>query len=76
MTTRLLLRAALRARPMAHVINRAYLASSVKRTYLPSLTSTIPQLRTFSVAMPRFSNGEGKVIQSLLSSVVEPTYIL
>jgi hypothetical protein len=63
MTSRLLLRTALNARSMTTLIGRAYVSrpALISKTMLPSLTLTIPQLRTFTVALPRFSNGEGKI---------------
>lgn len=64
MASRLLLRAALKARPaIATNVRRAYLSAAPLRTtaYLPSLASTVPQLRSFSLTTPSFSNGEGNL---------------
>lgn len=48
---------------MTTLIGRACVSrpALISKTMLPSLTLTIPQLRTFTVAIPRLSNGEGKI---------------
>ncbi|CAO3607109.1 unnamed protein product [Mucor hiemalis] len=61
MASRLLLRAALKVRPtLANTVRRTYLSAGPLRTtsYLPSLTSTVPHIRSFSLTTPCFSNGE------------------
>lgn len=61
MATRLFFRTASHARTMTSSLGRVYMSrpAMMNKATLPSLSSTFPK-RTFTVAFPRFSNGEGK----------------
>lgn len=60
MAAKLFARTAFNARSL-RLVGKAYVSrpTMVYRTMLPSLSSTLPQTRAFSLTFPRFGSGEG-----------------
>lgn len=60
MAARLFARTVFNARSL-RLVGKAYVSrpTMVYRTMLPSLSSTLPQARAFSLTFPRFGSGEG-----------------